>query len=132
MRERGVVIVWYLFLLYTCREMKTDVETGGGTVSRKTGGTANPRGSSLLVSDPAWPQPIPVICISNNVALVSPKEGPKPRQLLSLPPFPATPCLLHVKKTAAYEWLPSARSLTTSLTSPAPSSSSRATSTKDS
>ena len=102
------------------------------TVSRKTGGTANPQGSSLLVSDPAWPQAIPVICISNNVALVSPKEGPKPRQLLSLPPFPATPCLLHVKKTAAYEWLPSARSLTTSLTSPAPSSSSRATSTKDS
>ncbi|KAJ8633812.1 hypothetical protein MRB53_027148 [Persea americana] len=101
-------------------------------VSRKTGGTANPQGSSLLVSDPAWPQAIPVICISNNVALVSPKEGPKPRQLLSLPPFPATPCLLHVKKTAAYEWLPSARSLTTSLTSPAPSSSSRATSTKDS
>ena len=56
------------------------------TVSRKTGGTANPQGSPLLVSDPAWPQAIPVICVSNNVAhLVNPKEGPKPRQLLSLP-----------------------------------------------
>ncbi|KAJ8637762.1 hypothetical protein MRB53_012029 [Persea americana] len=61
-----------------------------------------------------------------------PWSAPKPRQLLSLPPFLATPCLLHVKKTAAYEWLPSARSLTTSLTSLAPSSSSRGTSTKDS
>ncbi|KAJ8627257.1 hypothetical protein MRB53_020564 [Persea americana] len=58
------------------------------------------------------------------------RENDLSRQLLSLPPFPATPCLLHVKKTAAYEWLPSARSLTTSLTSPAPSSSSRATSTR--
>ena len=34
----------------------------------------------------------PVIRVSNNVAqLGSPKEGPKPRQLLSLPPFPAHP-----------------------------------------
>ncbi|CAL9095322.1 unnamed protein product [Musa textilis] len=33
----------------------------------------------------------PVIRVSNNVArLGEPKEGPKPRQLLSLPPFPST------------------------------------------
>ncbi|XP_065040305.1 RNA pseudouridine synthase 3, mitochondrial-like [Musa acuminata AAA Group] len=33
----------------------------------------------------------PVIRVSNNVArLGKPKEGPKPRQLLSLPPFPST------------------------------------------
>ena len=41
------------------------------------------------------PQPAyadPVIRVSNNVAqLGGPKEGPKPRQLLSLPPFPAHP-----------------------------------------
>ncbi|KAE8688234.1 RNA pseudouridine synthase 3 [Hibiscus syriacus] len=34
----------------------------------------------------------PVIRVSNNVAyLGSPKQGPKPRQLLSLPPFPGYP-----------------------------------------
>lgn len=34
----------------------------------------------------------PVIRVSNNVAkLGTPKEGRKPRQLLSLPPFPADP-----------------------------------------
>ncbi|GMI91963.1 hypothetical protein like AT1G78910 [Hibiscus trionum] len=34
----------------------------------------------------------PVIRVSNNVAyLGSPKQGPKPRQLLSLPPFPGLP-----------------------------------------
>lgn len=33
----------------------------------------------------------PVIRVSNNIArLGKPKEGPKPRQLLSLPPFPST------------------------------------------
>nr|POE78894.1 rna pseudouridine synthase 3, mitochondrial [Quercus suber] len=41
------------------------------------------------------PQPAyadPVIRVSNNIAqLGGPKEGPKPRQLLSLPPFPAHP-----------------------------------------
>ena len=41
------------------------------------------------------PQPAyadPVIRVSNNVAhLGGPKEGPKPRQLLSLPPFPTHP-----------------------------------------
>eukprot|EP00268_Persea_americana_P069483 TRINITY_DN9879_c0_g1_i4.p1 TRINITY_DN9879_c0_g1~~TRINITY_DN9879_c0_g1_i4.p1 ORF type:complete len:483 (+),score=82.44 TRINITY_DN9879_c0_g1_i4:30-1451(+) len=48
------------------------------------------------------PQAAPVIRISNNVArLGSPKEGPKPRQLLSLPPFPATPCPLPGKKTGS-------------------------------
>lgn len=43
----------------------------------------------------APPQPAtaePVIRVTNNVAyLGSPKEGPKPRQLLSLPPFPGLP-----------------------------------------
>ncbi|KAK9281152.1 hypothetical protein L1049_004046 [Liquidambar formosana] len=35
---------------------------------------------------------VPVIRVSNNIAkLGSPKEGPKPRQLLSLPPFPPYP-----------------------------------------
>lgn len=41
------------------------------------------------------PRPVPVesvIRVSNNVArLGAPKEGPKPRQLLSLPPFPGHP-----------------------------------------
>ncbi|ESW32964.1 hypothetical protein PHAVU_001G032500 [Phaseolus vulgaris] len=41
------------------------------------------------------PRPVsvePVIRVSNNVArLDAPKEGPKPRQLLSLPPFPGHP-----------------------------------------
>lgn len=41
------------------------------------------------------PQPVmvePVIRVSNNIArLDAPKEGPKPRQLLSLPPFPGHP-----------------------------------------
>lgn len=34
----------------------------------------------------------PIIRVTNNVAYVGPpKEGPKPRQLLSLPPFPGLP-----------------------------------------
>lgn len=41
------------------------------------------------------PRPVsvePVIRVSNNIArLDAPKEGPKPRQLLSLPPFPGHP-----------------------------------------
>ncbi|RZB58276.1 RNA pseudouridine synthase 3, mitochondrial [Glycine soja] len=41
------------------------------------------------------PRPVsvePVISVSNNIArLDAPKEGPKPRQLLSLPPFPGHP-----------------------------------------
>lgn len=38
------------------------------------------------------PPPPSVIRVSNNIAyLGSPKEGPKPRQLLSLPPFPGSP-----------------------------------------
>lgn len=41
------------------------------------------------------PKPVPVervIRVSNNIArLDAPKEGPKPRQLLSLPPFPGHP-----------------------------------------
>ncbi|XP_028783666.1 RNA pseudouridine synthase 3, mitochondrial isoform X3 [Neltuma alba] len=41
------------------------------------------------------PRPVtvePVIRVSNNIArLDAPKEGPKPRQLLSLPPFPPHP-----------------------------------------
>ncbi|XP_031386845.1 RNA pseudouridine synthase 3, mitochondrial [Punica granatum] len=39
------------------------------------------------------PPPATVIRVSNNVARLdsSPKEGPKPRQLLSLPPFPPHP-----------------------------------------
>ncbi|KAF7801407.1 RNA pseudouridine synthase 3, mitochondrial isoform X1 [Senna tora] len=41
------------------------------------------------------PRPVtvqPVIRVSNNIArLDAPKEGPKPRQLLSLPPFPGYP-----------------------------------------
>ncbi|XP_058113522.1 RNA pseudouridine synthase 3, mitochondrial isoform X2 [Magnolia sinica] len=42
------------------------------------------------VSPPPPAYAAPVIRVSNNVArLGSPKEGPKPRQLLSLPPFPA-------------------------------------------
>ncbi|XP_077238564.1 pseudouridine synthase family protein [Tasmannia lanceolata] len=52
------------------------------------------------VSPPPPARAAPVIRVSNNIAhLGSPKEGPKPRQLLSLPPFPATP--LPGKKTVS-------------------------------
>nr|XP_010927194.1 RNA pseudouridine synthase 3, mitochondrial [Elaeis guineensis] len=58
-----------------------------------------PRPPALLravrhLSRLAPPRPVtaePVIRVSNNVArLGEPKEGPKPRQLLSLPPFPSS------------------------------------------
>ncbi|KAL9247213.1 hypothetical protein vseg_020668 [Gypsophila vaccaria] len=43
------------------------------------------------ISPPRPAGPDPVIRVVNNVArLGSPKDGPKPRQLLSLPPFPST------------------------------------------
>ncbi|CAI0374510.1 unnamed protein product [Linum tenue] len=46
--------------------------------------------SRIAPPPPAYAQP--VIRVTNNVAhLGSPKEGPKPRQLLSLPPFPGLP-----------------------------------------
>ncbi|KDP41142.1 hypothetical protein JCGZ_03633 [Jatropha curcas] len=46
--------------------------------------------SRIAPPAPAYAQPI--IRVSNNVAyLGSPKDGPKPRQLLSLPPFPGLP-----------------------------------------
>ncbi|XP_020541305.1 RNA pseudouridine synthase 3, mitochondrial isoform X2 [Jatropha curcas] len=46
--------------------------------------------SRIAAPPPAYAQP--VIRVSNNVAyLGSPKDGPKPRQLLSLPPFPGLP-----------------------------------------
>ncbi|XP_062074576.1 RNA pseudouridine synthase 3, mitochondrial isoform X1 [Humulus lupulus] len=46
--------------------------------------------SRIRPPPPAGAQPI--IRVSNNVArLGGPKEGPKPRQLLSLPPFPGLP-----------------------------------------
>ncbi|CAN1139505.1 hypothetical protein LINPERHAP2_LOCUS11317 [Linum perenne] len=46
--------------------------------------------SRIAPPPPAYAQP--VIRVSNNIAyLGSPKEGPKPRQLLSLPPFPGLP-----------------------------------------
>ncbi|RWW27495.1 hypothetical protein BHE74_00032527 [Ensete ventricosum] len=45
--------------------------------------------SRIAPPSPATAEPI--IRVSNNVArLGEPKEGPKPRQLLSLPPFPST------------------------------------------
>ncbi|KAH9621754.1 hypothetical protein KSS87_008589 [Heliosperma pusillum] len=44
------------------------------------------------ISPPKPTGPGPVIRVINNVAhLGSPKDGPKPRQLLSLPPFPSRP-----------------------------------------
>ncbi|XP_024031022.1 RNA pseudouridine synthase 3, mitochondrial [Morus notabilis] len=44
------------------------------------------------IRPPAAAEAGPVIRVSNNVAqLGGPKEGPKPRQLLSLPPFPGLP-----------------------------------------
>ncbi|XP_074268054.1 RNA pseudouridine synthase 3, mitochondrial [Silene latifolia] len=44
------------------------------------------------ISPPKPSGPDPVIRVVNNVAhLGSPKDGPKPRQLLSLPPFPSQP-----------------------------------------
>lgn len=46
--------------------------------------------SRIAPPPPAYAEP--VIRVSNNVAyLGSPKQGPKPRQLLSLPPFPGYP-----------------------------------------
>ncbi|KAM4123150.1 hypothetical protein ACB094_01G138700 [Castanea mollissima] len=46
--------------------------------------------SRIYPPPPAYADP--VIRVSNNIAqLGGPKEGPKPRQLLSLPPFPAHP-----------------------------------------
>ncbi|XP_022131826.1 RNA pseudouridine synthase 3, mitochondrial isoform X2 [Momordica charantia] len=46
--------------------------------------------SRISPPPPAYAKP--VIRVSNNIAqLGSPKEGPKPRQLLSLPPFPGYP-----------------------------------------
>eukprot|EP00257_Ricinus_communis_P020246 XP_015579436.1 RNA pseudouridine synthase 3, mitochondrial isoform X1 [Ricinus communis] len=46
--------------------------------------------SRIAPPPPAYANP--VIRVSNNVAhLGSPKDGPKPRQLLSLPPFPGLP-----------------------------------------
>lgn len=46
--------------------------------------------SRIRPPPPAGAQPI--IRVSNNIAhLGGPKEGPKPRQLLSLPPFPGLP-----------------------------------------
>ncbi|PON45205.1 Pseudouridine synthase [Parasponia andersonii] len=48
------------------------------------------RYSRIRPPPPAGAQP--VIRVSNNIAqLGGPKEGPKPRQLLSLPPFPGLP-----------------------------------------
>lgn len=59
----------------------------------------NIRGHLLLatryysrISPPPPAYAKPVIRVSNNIAkLGSPKGGPKPRQLLSLPPFPGYP-----------------------------------------
>ncbi|KAL5541306.1 hypothetical protein UlMin_042528 [Ulmus minor] len=52
------------------------------------------------ISPPPPARAEPVIRVTNNVAhLGSPKEGPKPRQLLSLPPFPGLP--LPGKNTVA-------------------------------
>ncbi|XP_038712859.1 RNA pseudouridine synthase 3, mitochondrial isoform X2 [Tripterygium wilfordii] len=46
--------------------------------------------SRIAPPPPAYAEP--VIRVSNNVThLGSPKEGPKPRQLMSLPPFPGLP-----------------------------------------
>ncbi|KAG2680856.1 hypothetical protein I3760_11G117800 [Carya illinoinensis] len=54
--------------------------------------------SRISPPPPAYAEP--VIRVSNNIAqLGGPKEGPKPRQLLSLPPFPAHP--LPVKNSAS-------------------------------
>lgn len=49
----------------------------------------------------------PVIRVTNNVAhLGGPKEGPKPRQLLSLPPFPGVPLPgKNAERVTAITWL---------------------------